>query len=278
MHLHSQRLFYAVLVPLAVLLIVAALAYRPLVNREATLDQQLAELQATLIRTGHGADPAGLERQAGELARETTQLRAIATQSHSLDRAPLVVTYGDQPFQLIEFEQQRAAATAAATAAADKAGVKLAASAFDVLSDTVPTPTATATAAATPPPPADPRRRWAQLALARLVANHAIAARVATYEALPVPAVREMRLNPGSPILAVEVLFSARVTGKSDRVQAFLEQLALGSPSPDGKPTVADDHLLIEHLVLRKEGTAATDDSSATVVVAALLSATASSP
>ncbi|WP_232767134.1 hypothetical protein, partial [Geminisphaera colitermitum] len=50
MHLHSQRLFYAVLVPLAVLLIVAALAYRPLVNREAVLDQQLAELQATLIR------------------------------------------------------------------------------------------------------------------------------------------------------------------------------------------------------------------------------------
>ncbi len=258
MFFHSQRFFYIIIAPLAVILIVAALAYRPLVNREAGLDRRLGELQATLIRTGHGADPIGLERQAGELASETLRLREIARQSRSLDRAPLVVTYGDQPFQLIEFEQQRAAATTSAQAAAAKAGVKLADSAFGILSDmTSATPT-------------QPRRRWAQLALARIVAGHAITSRVATYEALPVPAVRELRLDPGSPVLAIEVMFSARVTGKSERVQAFLEQLALGSPSE--KPAVADDHVLIEHLVLRKEGTAATDDASATVVVAALLS------
>lgn len=256
MRFYSQRFFYTLLVPLAVLLLVTAIAYRPLVNREAELDRQLAELQSVLIRAGHGADPAGLERQSGELSREAAQLRAIAAQSHSLDRAALVVTYGDKPFQLIEFEQERAAASQAARAAAAKAGVKLADSAFDVLAETGS--------------PAEPRRRWAQLALASLVAHHAIEARVASYEALPVPAVREMRLDPASPIVAVQVLFSARVTGKSGRMQAFLEQLALGSPSD--KPTVSDDHLLVEHLVFRKEGTAATDDSSATVVVAALLS------
>ncbi|AHF93194.1 hypothetical protein OPIT5_26235 [Opitutaceae bacterium TAV5] len=283
---YSQRFFYAIVVPLVVVLLALAIAHRPLVRREADTDRQLAELKAALVNVGHGADPAELKRQADALARETAVLRDIAAEARSLDRAPLVRAHTDDSFQLIEFEQERAAATQAARAAAAKAGVKLADSAFDILSD----------ASLSPP---QPRRRWAQLELARIICDHAITAKVATYEALPVPATREMRLDAGGPLLAVEILFSARVTGKSDRVQAFIEQLALGTPaakdeqkqkSADATDTATDDdgaaagddkgvavpasdhRVLIEHLVLRKEGTAASDEASATVVVAGLLS------
>lgn len=256
MPLSSQRFFYIILLPLAVLLVAAWLVCRPLVRREAELDRQLADLQASLANVGHGADSAGLERQAEALAADTARLREIIRQACSLDGAPLVVKYGAQPFQLIEFEQERAAASAEVRAAATKAGVAIADSAFGVLNDVVP------------PGLADQsRRRWAQLALARIVADQAVAAKVTSYEALPVPAVREVRLDAASPALVVEVSFGVRVTGSSARVHGFLEQLVLGK-SPE-KPDV---RVFLEHVVLRKEGAAAPDAASATVVVSALLS------
>ncbi len=247
--LSHPRVFYAVIVPAAMILAFAWIAHRSLASREASLDARIGRLHDELTRRGIATDPVSLDERTRDLARETDELRALSGRGLTLARDPLVASHATRPFQLIEFEQERTAAARAAQAAATQAGVKIDALAFDVLADTTESP-------------AQPRRRWAQLALARLVVDRAIDARVATLEMLPVPAVRELRLDTGAPVLAEEILVSVRVTGPGARVQAFLEHLILADPA---------NPLLLEHFILRKEGTASTDLASATVVVAGLL-------
>jgi len=286
MTLFSKRFFYIILLPLATALVVIALLCAPLIQRESALDKELAELQARLKNSGYGANVDELNKQVEMLAAETARLQEIALQSCVLDKVPLVVKYAAEPFQLIKFEQEKAAIAAETGSAAAKAGVKFADSAFNVLNGTTAngappaTPATSATSTTTSAPainfspqnPNDfPRRRWAQLALAQLIASHAIAAKVATYEALPVPLVKEIRLEPTSPAIAVEVQFCVKVTGKSAQISDFIEQVTLGKTSE--KSDAISEHLLIENVLLRKEGVAATDNASATLLIAAFLSA-----
>lgn len=249
--LPSIRLFWWLLFPGCVVLLAAWWHVSALAEREAALVREASGLRSELSRGGFSYDLSALETRLAQLRAETEALRSFTSVAHALGRDPLVRDHAETPFQLIEFERERAGAAQALREQASAAGVKLDASAFDVLADTTQSPP-------------QPRRRWAQLALARAVAARAVAAKVATYEALPVPAVREMRVDKNGPVLAEEILFSVRVTGDSARVQTFVEYLALGIQPEDTR-------FVLEHLVLRKDGTAAPDQASATVVLAGLL-------
>lgn len=251
MNLASPRVFWWLLLPALALLLAAWGQVRSLGAREASLTSEAAVLRAGLTRDGFETDAAALHARREHAAAETATLRAYTAFSRRLAEDPLVRDAAARPFTLIEFERERAAAAESVRARAAAAKVSLAPSTFEVLADNSESP-------------AQPRRRWAQLALAREIADRAVTARVATYEALPVPAVREIHVDKNSPVLAEEILFSARVTGESARVQAFVELLALGADADDPR-------LLLEHLVLRKDGVSQPDQASATVVVAALL-------
>lgn len=249
--LASPRVFWWLLLPALLLL---ALAWREILSlgaRERALASEAAALRASLARDGFELDASALQARRARVLAETSTLRDYAAFSRRLADDPLVREASARPFTLIEFERERAAIAEALRARASAAGVKLGPGTLEVLADNSESP-------------AQPRRRWAQLALAREVARRAIAAEVASYEALPVPAVREIRAEKTSPVLAEEILFAARVTGDSAHVQAFVEFLALGA-----KPE--EPRLLLEHLVLRKDGVREPDLASATVVVAALL-------
>lgn len=251
MNLSSPRVFWWILVPALCLLLLAWGQTRALDSRSAALAREADSLRAELARDGFATDADTLRARRDAVLAELDALRGYASLSRRLADDPLLRDHSARPFTLIEFERERAAAAENLRARAAAAKVKLAPSAFEVLADNSESP-------------AQPRRRWAQLALAREVASRAVAAGVAAYEALPVPAVREFRAEKTSPVLAEEILFAARATGDSARVQAFVELLALGAAKDDPR-------LLIEHLVLRKDGVAAPDQASATVVVAALL-------
>ncbi len=255
MNLPAQKwILYAVILPAALgLAALAWLVHGPLVAEEAALDRTIGELQADISRQGLGPDAAGLEQRARHHEIETEELRALVAAGRVLDRDSLVVEYASRPFQLIDFEQAKVAAFGTLQTEADAAGVKIVDSGYYVLAD----------AAAGRD---QPRSLWAQLALARLTAKRAIAAKVATYEATVLPAPRSLRLEPNGPVIVNKIRLMVRVTGASDRVQGFLEHLALGGEA-DG-----DGPLFIEHVVLRKEGTGAPDLASATVVVVGLLS------
>lgn len=258
MNLSSPRVFWWVLLPALVVLLVSWTRVSALGGREAALASEATALRATLARDGFETDADSLVARRDFARADTATLRRYAALSLRLAEDPLVRDAAARPFTLIEFERERAAAAEGLRVRAAAAQVNLTPSAFEVLADTTEAP-------------ARPRRRWAQLALAREVASRAVHARVATYEALPVPAVREIRADRASPVFAEEILFSARVTGDSARVQAFVETLALGA-GPD------DPRLLLEHLVLRKDGVASPDQASATVVVSALLPPEPGSP
>lgn len=251
MNLASPRVFWWLLLPAVLLLLAAWLHIHTLGVREKTLASEAAALRAELARDGFEADAPALLARRDRVLAETAALRDYTAFSRRLSDDALVREAAGRPFTFIEFERERAAAAEALRERAAAAKVKLAASALEVLADNSQSP-------------AQPRRRWAQLALAREIAERAISAQVATYEALPVPAVREIRAAKNAPVLAEEILFGARVTGDSAHVQAFVELLALGSDADDPR-------LLLEHLVLRKDGVSQPDQASATVVVAALL-------
>ncbi len=251
MNFASPRVFWWVLLPALALLLAIWAQVRVLDSREAALGSEAAALRASLSRDGFEHDVDSLVARRDFARADIATLRGHAALSLRLAEDPLVREAATRPFTLIEFERERAAASEAVRARATAAQVNIAANAFEVLAD----PTEA---------PAQPRRRWAQLALAREVASRAVHARVATYEALPVPAVREIRAERGAPVLAEQILFSARVTGDSARVQAFVEMLALGADPEDPR-------LLLEHVVLRKDGVATPDQASALVVVSALL-------
>lgn len=252
MRFSSPRLLWFGLVPAALVLVAIWLLFLSLARREAGLGREIVELRGALAAEGFEPSVDALSRREVVVRRELTELREFVARAERLGRDPLVSDHEDRPFQLIEFERERADIASAARARAAEAGVKLDPNAFEVLADNSERPS-------------QPRRRWAQLAVAREVAARAIAAKVLAYEALPVPAVREVRVDKTSPVLVEQILFSARVTGESARVQDFIEYLALGA-------TADDLRFVIEHLVLRKDGTAAPDLASATVVVAGLLS------
>lgn len=252
MNFASTKLFWRVLAPAAVLLLAAWWQVGALVRREAALAAEIQSLRAELSHGGFEADAAAIASRRELAVKETETLRYFTEFSRRLAADPLVRLSAGRPFQLIEFERERAAVAQDLRERASAAKVKLDASAFEVLADNSESP-------------AQPRRRWAQLALAREVAARAVAAGVGTYEALPVPAVRELRVAKSTPVLAEEILFAARVTGESASVQAFVEYLALGVEPHDLR-------LIVEHLVLRKDGISAPDQASATVVVAGLLS------
>lgn len=247
----SSNLFRFALVPAAALLLAAWWKAGALERRADGLAAEAATLRAELAGAGLEFTEAEIAARRDGVGREAEALRRLAGFSRSLAADTLVAGAADRPFRLIEFERERAAVAQGLRERAAAAKVALAPSAFEVLADSSESPP-------------QPRRRWAQLALARETASRAVAAGVAGYEALPVPAVREIRADKASPILAEEVLFCARVTGTSASVQAFVEHLALGAAPEDMR-------LIIEHLVLRKDGTSAPDQASATVVVAALL-------
>ena len=247
----SPRVFWWLLLPALVVLVAAWIYLHALDSRDAALASEADALRAQLARDGFETDASALRVRRDRILAETAALRDYAAFSQRLASDPLVREAAARPFTLLEFERERAAAVETLRARAAAAKVKLAPNAFEVLADNSESP-------------ARPRHRWAQLALAREVAERAIAAQVTGYEALPVPAVREIRADKTSPVLAEEILFSAQVTGDSSHVQAFVELLALGS-EPD------DPRLLLEHLVLRKDGVSQPDLASATVVVAALL-------
>lgn len=251
MRLSSPRLLFWVLAPAAGLMLAAWWQVGGLARREAEVSARVARLRGDLTQGGFSSDVAVVRARLARLQAETELLRSFADLRQGLAQDPLVRDHAERTFQLIEFERERASVAQALRERAAAEGVKLDASAFEVLADNSESP-------------AQPRRRWAQLALARQVAARAVAAKVATYEALPVPAVREMRVDKNSPVLLEEILFSVRVTGDSARVQDFVEYLALGV-----EPT--DLRFVIEHFVLRKDGTAAPDQASATVVLAGLL-------
>jgi hypothetical protein len=251
MRLSSPRVFWGLLVPAAVLVLAAWQAVGALGRREAALAREAARLRAELIAGGFEFAAPAIEARRAQVLAEAHRLRESAESGRALHADPLVRDHAGRPFQLIEFERERAAAAQAVREQAAAAGVKLDASAFEVLADNSESPL-------------QPRRRWAQLAVARAAAARAVVAKVATYEALPVPAVREIRLEKNSPVLAEEILFSVRVTGDSARVQDFVEQVALGAGETDLR-------FFIEHLVLRKDGVTAPDQASATVVLAGLL-------
>ncbi len=249
--LSSARVFWWGLVPAAALVLAAWYYSGVLGRREAGLEREAAGLRAELRGGGFEFETEAIARRHALVRAEAGRLSDFATSARALHDDVLVREHAGRPFQLIEFERERAAVAQAARDAANRAGVRLDASAFEVLADNTESPS-------------QPRRRWAQLAIAREAVARAIAAKVASYEALPVPAVREIRLEKTSPVLAEEILFTVRVTGESARVQDFVEYLALGATS-------ADLRFFIEHLVLRKDGTNAPDQASATVVLAGLL-------
>lgn len=251
MNLASPRVFWWLLLPAVLLLLATWSQVRALGAREAALTSEAAALRTGLARDGFEPDAQTLRARRERALGEAITLHDYTAFSRRLAEHPLVRDAATRPFTLIEFERERAASAEAARTRAAAAKVALAPSTFAVLADNSESSE-------------QPRRRWAQLALAREVVDRAIAARVATYESLPVPAVREIRAEKSSPALAEEILFAARVTGDSARVQAFVEFLALGAAKDDPR-------LLIEHLVLRKDGIADPDQASATVVVAALL-------
>jgi hypothetical protein len=253
MNFSSPKLFWRVLVPVALLLLAAWWQAGSLARREAALAGETAVLRGELSRGGSGFEADDIATRREQTAGETEALRYFKDFSSRLAADPLVQSTNGRPFQLIEFERERAAIAQEVRERATAAKVAINASAFEVLADNSESP-------------AQPRRRWAQLALAREVAERAIAAGVGTYEALPVPAVRELRVARSTPVLADQILFSARVTGESSKVQAFVEYLALGVDADDAR-------LIVEHLVLRKDGISAPDQASATVVVAGLLPA-----
>lgn len=247
----SPRVFWWLLLPALAVLILAWQHIVSLGARERALAAEAASLRAGLERDGFEADVAALEARHDRVLAETALLRDYLAFSKKLADDPLIREAGTRPFTLIEFERERNSIAADLRARAAAAKVKLAPSSLDVLADNSETAP-------------KPRRRWAQLALAREVATRAISAGVASYEALPVPAVREFRVEKNSPVIADEILFAARVTGDSAHIQAFVELLVLG-------PDADSPRLLIEHLVLRKDGTSEPDLASATVVVATLI-------
>lgn len=251
MRLSSPRFLGWILLPAALLVLAAWYQAGSFAAREAALAREADQLRDQLRAGGFSPDIAAINERLQLLSAETALLSTILDTTQSLARDPLVSNHATLPFQLIEFERERAAAAQNAREQAAAIGVNLSPSAFDVLADNSESPP-------------QPRRRWAQLAIAREVAARAIAAKVATYEALPVPAVREIRLQRDSPVLMEEILFSVRVTGDSARVQTFVEYLALGVNPKDLR-------FMLEHFVLRKDGIATPDQASATVVLAALL-------
>jgi hypothetical protein len=251
MQLASAQFRNRVLLPITALLLAAWVVSGLLMRKDADLARQSEAVRKELRAGGFEPDAGRIEERTAAVRLDTEKLREYMEAGRMLAADKLVRERGTQPFQLLEFERERADAEAAALQAASAAGVKVEPSAFAVLADTSESPL-------------QPRRRWAQLALARETVRRAITAKVATYEALPVPAVREIRLDAGSPVLADEILFSVRVTGDSARVQDFVESIALGGGKDDAR-------FFIEHIVLRKDGTQAPDQASATVVLAALL-------
>lgn len=258
MRLASPKFLAWVLLPSALLVLGGWWHASVLERREAALAREADTLRAGLDRGGFSRDAEAIGRRLDNLRAETDLLRAVREEASRLGRDPLVRDQGAASFQLIEFERERAALAAAAREQAAAAGVKLDPSAFEVLADNTETPP-------------QPRRRWAQLAIAREIAARAIAAKVASYEALPVPAVREVRPEKDSPVLAEQILFSVRVTGDSARVQDFVEYVALGREPSDLR-------FVLEHFVLRKDGTNAPDQASATVVLAGLLAPNLAAP
>lgn len=251
MSLSSDIFRNRVLLPIALVLGAAWFLSGVLARKEAALAREATLMRADLRVGGFETDVTKVEERFAVVQGDIERLRAYAEAGIMLAADPLIKDHETEPFQLIEFERERSAANQAALEAAKQAGVKLDASAFGVLEDSTESSP-------------QPRRRWAQLAVARETARRAIAAKVSTYEALPVPAVREIRVEEGGPVLADEILFSVRVTGESARVQDFLESIALGFEKNDAR-------FFIEHLVLRKDGIQAPDLASATIVLSALL-------
>lgn len=246
------RFFPWVIVPGAVALVLAAwVGYGPMEAREQRLAADMARVKGELAAAGLGEDPGDLVEWVARLEGEALRLRALAAEARTLDQAPLVLAHGDQPWQLITFEQERAGSSAVALAEAGAAGVKIVEGGFGVLAEARVEGES-------------PRRRWAQLALAKQVIAQAIAARVTEYEALEVQAGLDWRESETGPLWAEEVRLVVRVTGPADRVQAFFEFVVLAGG--------ASRVLWLENVVWRKEGTAAVDHTSATVVVVGLLS------
>ncbi len=254
----SPRYLGFVLLPAAVLLTVFWRHSSALETRARELALEARQLRAELAAAGHEGSALRIEARREQVEAESEALRGLTAAAERLGENPQVRERSAAPFRLIEFERERATVAAELKDRAAAAGVKLDASAFGVLADASENG-------------AGARRRWAQLALAREVANRAVAAKVASYEALPVPAVREIRAGRDLPLLAEEILFTARVSGPGARVQDFVELLALGA-APGDPP------LVIEHVVLRKDGVEQPDLASATVVVAALLAPEPSAP
>lgn len=250
MNLASGRLFWAGLLPATLLVLGAWYQAGVLARREAALAREASGLREELRRDGFSPTAAEMEKRTAQVRADEAWLRELADAGRGLAGHAVVRGHAGRPFQLIEFERERASAAFAAREKASAAGVTLDASAFGVLADTSESP-------------ARPAWRWAQLAMAGEAADRAVAAKVSAYEALPVPAVRRIRMDKNAPVLADEILFAVRVTGESAAVQAFVEGLALG-----GEGGI---RFFLEHLVLRKDGTSAPDRASATVVISALL-------
>lgn len=258
MNLSSSRILWWVLAPAFVLVLAAWYQAGALGRREAALAREIAGLREELTRSGFEPGVEKIEARRAQVAAEIAYLERFSQAGFRLWEDDLVRSHAALPFQLIEFERERASVAQALRDQAKEAGVKLEPSAFEVLADHSESPS-------------QPRRRWAQLAIARAAAARAIEAKVAAYEALPVPAVRELRVEKSTPVIAEEILFSVRVTGESARVQAFIEYLALGAKEGDAR-------FFIEHLVLRKDGVVTPDLASATVVFAGLLPPSEVSP
>lgn len=250
MNFASGRFFGWFLLPATLAVLAAWYQSGVLARREAGLAKEAAGLREELRREGFSPTAEEMRQRIGRVRADEAWLRELADAGRGLAGHPVVRDHAGRPFQLIEFERERASAAFAAREKATAAGVTLDASAFGVLADTSESP-------------ARPDWRWAQLAMASEAAARAIAAKVSGYEALPVPAVRRIRMEKNSPVLADEILFSARVTGESAAVQAFVEGLVSG-----GEGGI---RFFLEHLVLRKDGIATPDRASATVVFAALL-------
>jgi hypothetical protein len=252
--LDQRRIFYAAAIPgTVVLLAIAWITYRPLSAREAALDAEIASRTAELASRGFGLTPDAIGIEAGVVEAEVETLRAIASRGRALDRAPLVMERGGQPFQLLEFEQERAAAAGRLQARAEQAKVKLEDGGLEFLGEASIGRDR-------------PRALWAQLALAEQAIGAALASGVQSVEPLVALSPRELRANAEDPPVAEEISIALRVIGTSATVQSFIERLSLGDGAADLlRP------LLLDRLVLRKEGTENQDRVSANLVVTGLL-------
>lgn len=248
-HPHQNRLHQLSLLAGLACLACYYLALRPLIRWSQSLDQPLtAEWKRLTDASAHAAAVTGYEL--ASITNQLKHLRQTATQVYGLQQEvwdrlelePLIRDKLKEPFQLIDFQNERYRRTEDLRRLAQGRGVALETAAIagfpEYTADT-----------------RDPQFLWAQLALADHLVATAIHCRVSAIQSVSFPPIRTYALTNSTTDDLLEIAVRIELTGAMSTMNLFLNSIpqraaglaALGLTNvPAAKPAMFIDRLMMK--------------------------------